>query len=139
MSETVHPRPTHIRLDEVTPIPAAEAPTKVRISRLFTRERHGSELTQGVCWMDPGEQTNHWSSGQADNTSSDDHWYGPVDETYFIIRGHLRLSWSNDEESGAFELHANDSVYLAPGWNYHLENVGDEPAFFVYNMTPSQE
>jgi hypothetical protein len=28
---------------------------------------------------------------------------------------------------------------LAPGWNYHLENVGDEPAFFVYNMTPSQE
>ncbi len=32
-----------------------------------------------------------------------------------------------------------DSVYLAPGWHYRLENVGTEEAFFVYNMTPSQE
>ncbi|MFN3708030.1 hypothetical protein [Microcella sp.] len=139
MTDRVTPRPTHVRLADVSPIPADEAPTKVRISRLFTRARHGTELTQGVCWMDPGEQTNHWSSGATNDAAEGDHWYGPVDETYFIVRGRLRLSWSNDTESGAFDLSADDSVYLAPGWNYHLENVGDEPAFFVYNMTPAQE
>jgi hypothetical protein len=30
-------------------------------------------------------------------------------------------------------------VYLAPGWTYHLKNTGDEPAFFVYGMTPTPE
>ncbi len=28
---------------------------------------------------------------------------------------------------------------LAPGWTYRLKNVGDEPAFFVYSMTPTPE
>lgn len=139
MSETVTPRPTLVKLSDVTPIPAAEAPTKVRISRLFTRAGHGTELTQGLCWMDPGERTNRWSMGVVDTTNAEDHWYGPVDETYFIVRGNLRLSWNNDDESGVFDLGANDSVYLAPGWTYHLENTGTEPAFFVYNMTPAQE
>ncbi len=32
-----------------------------------------------------------------------------------------------------------DSVYLAPGWHYRLENVGAEEAFFVDNMISSQE
>jgi len=90
---------------------------------------------QGVSWMDPGEQTNTWSSRAADDTAEGDHWYGAVYETYFIIRGHLRLTW----EGGALDVHENDSVYLAPGHTYHLENVGAEPAFFVYAMTPTQE
>lgn len=35
--------------------------------------------------MDPGEQTNRWSSAAEDNTAPGDHWYGPVDETYYIV------------------------------------------------------
>lgn len=136
---TSDPRPTLVRLAEVTPTAADEAPTKVRISRLFTRARHAANLTQGLCWMDPGERTNRWSSAPTDDVAPGDHWYGPVEETYFVVRGNLALSWANDDESGVFELGPDDSVYLAPGWTYALENVGTEQAFFVYNMTPAQE
>jgi mannose-6-phosphate isomerase-like protein (cupin superfamily) len=124
-----------VPLADVPVIPAAEAVTRVRIARTITRARCGSELMQGLSWMDPGEQTNTWSSHAADDTAEGDHWYGPVHETYFIIRGHLRLTW----EGGALDIRENDSVYLAPGHEYHLENVGAEPAFFVYAMTPTQE
>lgn len=133
------PRPTLVHLADVTPVPADEAPTRVRISRLFTRAGHGANLTQGVCWMDPGERTNRWSSSHESDVAPGDHWYGPVEETYYVIRGELRLRWSRDDDAGVFELGPDDSVYLAPGWTYELENHGDEPAFFIYNMTPSQE
>lgn len=132
------PRPTRVRLADLEPVPADQAPTRVRINRIITREKHGSNLTQGVAWMDPGEQTNTWSSRvefDPEDPEEAQHWYGPVDETYYIIRGRLRLTW----DEGAFELGPDDTVYLAPGWTYHLENIGDEPAFFVYNMTPPQE
>jgi len=129
------PEPMVVPLGDVPVIPAAEAVTRVRIARTITRARCGSELMQGVCWMDPGERTNTWSSRADDDTAQDDHWYGPVQETYFIVRGHLRLT----TDAGVFELHQDDSVYLAPGHTYHLENVGDEQAFFVYAMTPTQE
>jgi quercetin dioxygenase-like cupin family protein len=132
---TKHPRPVVVPLADVAPIPAGEAPTRVRIRRIVTRAEHGSELTQGVCWMDPGEQTNTWSSHQTDDTAPGEHWYGPVHETYYIVTGTLRLSWDDD----AAVLRAGDTVYLAPGWRYHLENIGEEQAFFVYNMTPAQE
>ena len=33
----------------------------------------------------------------------------------------------------------DDAVFLAPGWHYRLRCVGDEPAFFVYGMTPTPE
>ena len=124
-----------VPLDQVPVVPAAEAVTRVRIARTITRARCGSELMQGVCWMDPGEQTNTWSSRTSDDTDKGDHWYGPVEETYFIVRGHLRLT----TDAGTFDLRENDSVYLAPGHTYRLENVGDESAFFVYSMIPSQE
>ncbi len=129
------PRPVVVPLAEATPVPAQDAPTKVRISRVITRGKHGSNLTQGLCWMDPGEETNTWSSRDADDTAPGDHYYGPVDETYYIVEGRLRLRW----DEGAFDLGPGDTVYLAPGWTYHLANVGDTPAFFVYNMTPPQE
>ncbi len=127
------PRPTVVPLDSVPVIPADEAPTKVRIARLVTRERSGSNLLLGACWMDPGEETNVWSFEPEDQTSPGEKYYGPVDETYFVIRGRLRLSW----DEGVLEIGPNDGVYLAPGWRYRLENVGDEPAFFVYGMAPS--
>jgi mannose-6-phosphate isomerase-like protein (cupin superfamily) len=126
-------RPRIVPLESAPVIPADEAPTKVRIARLVTREDCGSDLLLGACWMDPGERTNAWSFEGEDRTGSGDKWYGPVDETYFVIRGRLRLTW----DEGELEFGADDAVYLAPGWTYTLENVGDEPAFFVYSMAPS--
>lgn len=129
------PVPVVVALADATPTPAQDAPTKVRISRVITRAKHGSNLTQGLCWMDPGEETNTWSSRESNDTASGDHYYGPVDETYYIVEGRLRLRW----DDGVFDLSPGDTVYLAPGWTYHLANVGDTSAFFVYNMTPPQE
>ena len=132
---TDQPKPMVIPLADVPVIPAAQAVTKVRIARIVTRKRCGSNLLLGASWLDPGEETNWWSSRDDDDVAEGDHWYGPVDETYFIIRGRLRLSW----DEGHFDVGPDDSVYLAPGWTYHLKNIGDEPAFFVYGMTPTPE
>jgi mannose-6-phosphate isomerase-like protein (cupin superfamily) len=129
------PKPMVVPLDSVPPVSADQAVTKVRIARLVTRKRCGSNLLLGASWMDPGEETNTWSSRAEDDTAPGDHWYGPVEETYFIIKGRLRLTW----DKGVLELSPNDAVFLAPGWTYHLKNVGDEPAFFVYSMTPTPE
>ena len=118
-----------VPLDSVPPVPADEAVTRVRIARLVTKQRCGSNLLLGASWMDPGEETNTWSSRAENDVAPGDHWYGPVDETYFI------LTW----DDGVLDLSPNDAVYLAPGWTYHLKNVGDEPAFFVYSMTPTPE
>ncbi len=134
-SRPTKPQPAKIHVDAIDWTPAEGAVTRVRIKRLITRARHGSELTQGVCVMDPGEATNLWSSAAEPNVDAGDHWYGPVEETYFCIRGKLKLTW----DQGEIEFGPLDSVYLAPGWHYRLENVGTEEAFFVYNMTPSQE
>jgi mannose-6-phosphate isomerase-like protein (cupin superfamily) len=132
---TDRPKPMVIPLEDVPVIPAAQAVTKVRIARIVTRKRCGSNLLLGASWLDPGEETNWWSSRDDDDVAEGDHWYGPVDETYFIIRGRLRLTW----DEGHFDVGPDDSVYLAPGWTYHLKNIGDEPAFFVYGMTPTPE
>jgi mannose-6-phosphate isomerase-like protein (cupin superfamily) len=127
------PSPQVVPLESVPVIPADEAPTKVRIARLVTRHRHGSNLLLGACWMDPGEETNTWSFEPDDRTGEGDKYYGPVDETYFVVRGRLRLTW----DEGELDIGPDDAVYLAPGWSYRLRNVGDEPAFFVYGMAPS--
>lgn len=127
------PRPQVVPLASVPVIPADEAPTKVRIARLVTRETCRSNLLLGACWMDPGEETNLWSFEPEDRMGEGDKHFGPVDETYFVIRGRLRLTW----DEGELEIGPDDGVYLAPGWSYRLRNVGDEPAFFVYGMTPS--
>jgi mannose-6-phosphate isomerase-like protein (cupin superfamily) len=124
-----------IPLDSVPAVPGERAVTRVRIARLVTRERCGSELLLGACWMDPGDETNTWSSRETDDVAEGDHWYGPVHETYFIVRGHLRISW----DDGEADLRADDAFYLAPGHTYRLANVGDEPAFFVYGMVPTPE
>ncbi len=129
------PAPAKIHVDAIDWTPAEDAVTRVRIKRLITRARHGSELTQGVCVMDPGEATNLWSSAAEPDVGAGDHWYGPVEETYFCIRGRLKLTW----DQGEIEFGPQDSVYLAPGWHYRLETIGADEAFFVYNMTPSQE
>ena len=129
------PRPVKIRPESLPWIESDEAPTKVRIRRVITRGRCGSELMLGVCEMAPGERTNRWSSCASDDAGPGEHWYGAVDETYFGLRGHLTLRW----DEGVIEFGPGDAVYLAPGWHYELENTGDEEAAFVYHMHPAPE
>ena len=133
------PRPAKIHIDAIPWRSQAEAPTKVRIKRLITRGRHGSELTLGVCEMEPGEGTNRWSSMPEDDAGPGEHWYGPVEETYYCLRGRLTLAWDGDGAAGEIEFGPDEAVYLAPGWHYRLRNSGSETAFFTYHMYPSQE
>jgi mannose-6-phosphate isomerase-like protein (cupin superfamily) len=127
------PRPQVVPLESAPVTPAAEAPTRVRIARMITRERQGSDLLLGACWMGPGEESSAWSFEEEDRTAPGDHWYGPRDEVYYVIRGRLRLSW----DEGDLEVGPDHAVYLAPGWTYRLKNEGDEPAFFLYAMAPA--
>ena len=126
--------PRVIPLDSVSPTPKEDAPTKVRIARLVTRARCGSDLVLGVSWLDPGDKTNVWSTGQVDDGAAE-HFYGDVEEAYYVLRGRLRLTW----DDGVAEFGANDAVYLASGWKYELENIGDEQAHLVYCFAPSPE
>lgn len=129
------PKPSKINMDELPWRTGGAAPTQVRIKRLITRERNGSELTLGVSELAPGEESNRWSSMTEDDAAPGEHWYGPVEETYYCLRGHLTLTW----DEGVIEFGPDDAVYLAPGHHYHLKNNGSETAVIVYNMHPSQE
>ena len=88
--------------------------------------------------VDP-EETNRWSSLPVDDAGPGEHWYGPVEETYYCLRGRLTLSWDGEGESGEIAFGPDEAVYLAPGWHYRLRNSGEETAFFTYSMYPSQE
>jgi len=133
MKNRTRVKPQVVPLKNVPVLPAAEAPTKVRIARLVSRERCGSNLLLGAAWMDPGEETNLWSFEEEDQTKAGDKYYGPVDETYYVISGRYQLTW----DEGVLEIGPQDAVYLAPGWTYRLRNVGTEPGFFIYSMAPS--
>lgn len=128
-------KPVRIHCDAIPWKSREDAPTNVRIRRLINRRDQGSELTLGVCEMDPGDETNLWSSMPENDAAPGDHWYGPVEETYYCIRGRLTLYW----DQGEIEFGPDDAVYLAPGWHYRLKNTGNHTAYFVYNMYPSQE
>lgn len=129
------PRPMVVPLQSVPPVPKEKAPTKVRIARLVTKKRCGSDLLIGVAWVEPGKKTNWWSTESDDNTNSDEHWYGPLDETYYVLRGRLRLAWSE----GVLEFGAEDAVFLPAGWRYELENIGKDEACLVYSFYPTPE
>ena len=53
---TDRPKPMVIPLEDVPVIPAEQAVTKVRIARIVTRKRCGSNLLLGASWLDPGER-----------------------------------------------------------------------------------
>lgn len=126
-------KPFRIQAADKPWIGQGDAPTKVRIKRLINKGEHGSDLLLGVCEMDPGEETNWWSFKDENDLGPDGHWYGPRDETYYCLKGRLRLKW----DDGEIEFGPGDAIYLAPQWNYHLANIGDEAAYFVYHMAPA--
>jgi len=133
--------PAVVPHDTVAPIAAEQAPTKVRIARLITRERQGAGLLLGKAWMAPGERTNVWSFETDDSAvGPGDHHYGPVDEFYYVLSGTFRLSWARGAgaagENGSAEFGPGDAVHLPPGWRYQLENIGTEPGAFIYGMAP---
>jgi mannose-6-phosphate isomerase-like protein (cupin superfamily) len=128
-------RPQVVPLDSVPPVPKEDAPTKVRIARLITKSRTGSQLLMGVAWLDPGDSTNWWSTEDVNSTDEGEHYYGPLHETYFVLGGRFRLSWTK----GELEFGANDAVSLPAGWRYKLECISDEPGYLVYSFTPPPE
>jgi quercetin dioxygenase-like cupin family protein len=107
----------------------------LRIRRLITRGRQGSELMLGVASLDPGAETGWWSSMPEDEARPGEYWMGPVEETYYCTRGQLTLFC----DEGEIEFGPDDAVYLAPGGHYKLKNTGDEAAFFIYNLYPPSE
>jgi mannose-6-phosphate isomerase-like protein (cupin superfamily) len=134
MDEKKRPRPAKINCDTIQWGSVDGSSKKLRVRRLITRERHGSELLLGVASLDPGLETGGWSFKSENDTKPGEVWYGIREEVYYCIRGRLTLTW----EEGEIEFGPNDGVYLAPGWHYYkLTNTGDEPAFFVYSMYPS--
>lgn len=129
------PRPA---VEHATQVPALEgerSPILIKLARVITKAQHGSEITLGVCWLEPGQVSRWWSFEEQDQGRPDESFQGPRHETYFIIRGRLRLTWTD----GQLDLAPNDAVYLPPGWHYRLENVGGDEAFFVYNVYPTSQ
>ena len=126
-------RPAVEHLSAIPVLKGNESPLRINLARVITKGKHGSELTLGVAWLEPGQVSRWWSFEQDDQKRPDESFQGWHHETYFVVRGRLKLSWNE----GELDLAPNDAVYLAPGWHYRLENVGDDQAFFVYNVYPT--
>lgn len=126
------PEPCVMALSSVPVTPADSWPENLDVANMVTRGEHGSEVLLGAAWMTPGQETNPWSFKDEDPRIAGMTHYGPTHETYFVLKGRLRLTW----DGGELEAGANDAVYLAPGFNYGLRCVGEENAFFLWSMTP---
>jgi mannose-6-phosphate isomerase-like protein (cupin superfamily) len=111
-------------------VPVERSKEGVRVASLISRERSRANLLLGACWMAPGEETNSWSWELDDPALVDVTHYGPLEETYFVLSGRLRLTW----DQGELDFGPEDAVYLAPGWRYRLKNIGDTEAFFIWSM-----
>ena len=129
------PTPMVVPLASVPMRSEDEAPTKVRIARLITHARCGSDLLLGRAWLDPGQSTNLWSTEAEEEVGDVDHHYGYLTEVYYVLRSRFRLTWTE----GALEFGADDAVYLAPGWQYRLENIGTELGELIYAFSPTPE
>jgi enoyl-CoA hydratase len=109
------------------------SPVGIRLSRMITRENTGSRLMFGIAQMAPGEQSHVFSFCEDDDTTPDEVFYGPVDETFFVVRGKLRVEW----DAGAVEAGPEESIHLPPGRKYRMINPGAEDAFIVYALAPA--
>lgn len=112
--------PARASLDSAQVIHVGDADSGVSFARLITRGEHGSHVTFGVHWLEPGAEHPWWS-------------FEDKEDIYFVIRGHLRLTW----EEGVLDIGSNMAAFLPPGRRYSYKNVSDEPAFFVYSMYPA--
>jgi mannose-6-phosphate isomerase-like protein (cupin superfamily) len=126
------PVPTVVALAAVPITPADSWPENLDVANMITGGEHGSEVLLGAAWMEPGQVANRWSFKDEDPQIQGMTHYGPTHETYFVLRGRLRLTW----DGGELEAGANEAVYLAPGFNYELSCIGTAQAYFLWSMTP---
>lgn len=96
-----------------------------RVGVVIDRASHGSPLLQGLEWIEPGTEPVSW---EAD---------AKTHETYYVVRGRVRISWRSPSDSGSAELVSEDSFYFPPGRRYTAENSGAGQAFIVWALTPS--
>jgi mannose-6-phosphate isomerase-like protein (cupin superfamily) len=122
--------PVIVPLDSVPVTARADSPIAMTLARTLTHAEHGSNIMVGVSWMEPGEQSTVWSTEV--DPPGDAHHVGPVHEFFYLVRGHCRIEWTE----GELEFRPNDTLFLAPGWRYQIENVGDEQAMLIYAATP---
>jgi mannose-6-phosphate isomerase-like protein (cupin superfamily) len=90
----------------------------------------------GVCLMQPGQETCVFSL-EEDDDGTTLHYYGPVDEFYYILEGELTLWWGKNAEDleNSQVLKPGDCTYYPTGWKYKVKNTGSEPVKFLYFIT----
>lgn len=115
------------------PLEGASSPVAIRLTRLITRANSGSGLMMGVAEMQPGERSRPFSFEPEKGADSDVAWYGPIDETFFVVRGRLRVEW----EGAAVEAGPQEAIHCPPGRTYRMVNPGREPSFIVYAIAPA--
>lgn len=124
------------RLFTMAGAPALEGPASpvaIRLTRLITRANSGSGLMMGVAEMRPGKRSRQFSFAHENDAAPDEAWYGPIDETFFVVRGRLRIEW----DGGAVEAGPSEAIHCPPGRKYRMVNPGDEASFIVYAIAPA--
>ena len=112
-------RPQLVHLKDVPVVPIGGPSSGVSLARIITNANHGSRLTFGVHWLEPGSEHPAWI-------------FPEREEVYFVISGRLQLTW----EEGVIEVGPHDALFLPPGRHYQYKNIADEGAFFVYTIYP---
>lgn len=109
----------------------------VPIKNFYDIENLGSI---GVCHMEPGQETCVFSLEESDDQTAL-HYYGPVDEFYYILEGHFTVWWGNDADDlkESYKLEAGDCTYYPTGWKYKVKNTGSTSGKFLYFMTRRSE
>ncbi len=111
----------------------------LRLKRLVSRQGQGSELGIGLCEIPPGGATVWWSFLADDDTEPDEMWFGDgCHETYYILSGKVDMTTRDGEGNDSrVEAGVGDTLYMAPGHRYQVRNIGEQPALFLFAMTPS--
>jgi len=105
----------------------------VPIKELYHVEHFGGV---GVCFMEPGMETCVFAIEEEDDNTAL-HFYGPVDEFYYILEGEFTVWWGKDASNldHSYVLKKGDCAYYPTGWKYKVKNTGDIPGKFFYVMT----
>lgn len=122
--DVLETRPARVALEDA-PSKSVSADGRTRVAYLVSKAGCGSELLLGAQWVDAGAEDVVWQAGP------------DVHETYYVLRGELRIAWEEGTpDAGYADLHADDSFYFPPVRRYRLSNTGSEQAFVVWSMVP---
>jgi enoyl-CoA hydratase/carnithine racemase/mannose-6-phosphate isomerase-like protein (cupin superfamily) len=127
------PAPRKIGMNDVPLLEGETSPVSIRLSRMITRANTGAGVMMGVAQMHPGERSKVFSFLESGADGPDEKWYGPIDETFFVVRGQLRVEW----DGGAVEAGPQEMIHCPPGRKYRMVNPGAEASFIVYAIAPA--